>query len=117
MLIVPGPTKVDFIFPDVANEKNPPWRVHEDSLHELDAHFWDWMLWLASKQFRGNDELVHNELQKLFNHLLQPMLVEAVPESISGAIEAYKRARKHWETELQISIKKELQNQVEPLIH
>ncbi len=117
MLIVPGPTKVDFIFPEVPNEKNLPWRVHKDSLNELDAHFWDWMLWLASKQFRGNEKLVHSELQKLSSHLLKPMLVEAVPASISDAIEVYKTARGNWESKLQISTTRELQNEVEPFIH
>jgi hypothetical protein len=117
MLIVPGPTKVDFLFPEVPNEKSPPWTVDKDSLNEVDAHFWDWMLWLASKQFRGNEKLVHGELQKLFGHLLQPMLVEEVPESISDAIEVYKRAREKWETKFQISTGRELQNEVEPLIH
>lgn len=116
MLIVPGPTKVDFLFPEVPNEKSPPWRVGKGSLNEVDAHFWDWMLWLASKQFRGDIDLVSSELQKLFNHLLQPMLVEDVPESISDAINAYKMARGHWETKLQISTDRELQNEVEPLL-
>lgn len=117
MLIVPGPTKVDFIFADVPNQKSPPWRPDKDSLNGIDAHFWDWMLWLASKQFRGNEELVHSELQKLFNHLLKPMLVKVVPESISDMIEVYKGARENWESKLQTSTSRELQNEVEPLIH
>lgn len=117
MLIVPGPTKVDFLFPDEPNKKSSPWRVDKSSLTEMDVHFWDWMLWLASKEFRGNEQLVQCELQKLFNHLLKPMLVEAVPESISDAIEVYKTARGHWESKLEISTSRELQNEVEPFIH
>ena len=116
MLIVHGPVKVDFLFPDEPNEPEDPWRVSKDSMEQIDAHFWDWVLWLASKESRGNPELVSTELSKLFDHILQPMLVQQAPESISDAINDYKKARGEFESRFQMSVNKELQDEVEPLL-
>ena len=116
MLVVHGPIKVDFLFPDEPNKQSGPWRVSKDSLDHIDAHFWDWVLWLASKKFRGNLELVSTELSKLFDHILQPMLVKQAPETISDAINDYKKSRGDFEARFGISMNTELQDEVEPLV-
>jgi len=65
MLILRGPVKVDLIFPDEPHLDDPPWRPDRENLAALDAHFWDWTLWLSSKVASGKDELVAGELAKL----------------------------------------------------
>jgi hypothetical protein len=100
MLILPGPAKVDLIFPDVPHVHEPPWEPGPDNLAALDAHFWDWMLWLQPKAARGKQDLVAAELSKLFDHLLGPLGVEREPSSIVEAIASYRRSRDlcehHW---------------------
>ena len=117
MLIVPGPRKIDFIFLDEHNEESGPWQIDLQSLVELDAHFWDWMLWLKSKDFRGERELVTSELSKLFDHLLQPMHVDEVPDSILVAAELYKQARNRLEDQFGTSVPRKLQKGVEAVLN
>jgi predicted nucleotidyltransferase len=93
MLILPGPVKVDLIFKDEPHVKEGPWKVGPDTLSGIDDHFWDWALWLRSKEASGRDELVATELQKLFGHILEPLGVEEPPGSVAEAVEAYRDAR------------------------
>src|SRR4029453_4725945 len=72
MLMPEGPVKVDLIFPDEPYESLPPWTVSADTLDRIDQHFWDWILWLASKREKGQDELLRRELVKMRDHLLGP---------------------------------------------
>jgi hypothetical protein len=92
MLVLQGPTKIDLLF-DVPNEQEPPWIVSAETLAAVDDHFWDWLLWLLSKEAGGNDRLVSSELAKMFDHLLEPMAVSACPTDINGALDAYMQAR------------------------
>jgi hypothetical protein len=50
MLILGGPVKVDLIFAGQGHEHELPWKPSHETLAGIDAHFWDWMLWLRSKQ-------------------------------------------------------------------
>lgn len=97
MLILEGPVKVDLIFPEEPHVKERPWEVGPETLAGIDDHFWDWMLWLRSKEAGGKEELVGAELQKLFDHLLAPLGVERVPSSIAEAVESYRAARERAE--------------------
>src|SRR5918911_942077 len=72
MLLLRGPTKVDFLF-DRPRQPNPPWSASGQTLQAIDQHFWDWVLWLASKDSAGKDELVHDELAKMSIFLLGPL--------------------------------------------
>ena len=92
MLMLPGPLKLDLIF-DVPYEKQPPWIVSADNLAGIDHHFWDWTLWLASKQLRGQHELVGTELAKMHRHLLEPLGVGEPPSDLWAAIDSYRAAR------------------------
>jgi hypothetical protein len=71
-LILGGPVKVDLIFAE-PHAALPPWRVTADTMPGIDAHFWDWMLWLTPKQEAGKSDLVAAELAKLHQHLLAPV--------------------------------------------
>jgi hypothetical protein len=93
MLMLPGPVKVDFLFPGRPNPPAPPWQVSVETLPGIDAHFWDWMLWLESKRRAGRDELVAEQLVLLHEHLLAPMGLERPPDSVGAALTAYLERR------------------------
>ena len=93
MLILRGPIKVDLIFPEEPHVHEPPWAPSAENLQAIDAHLWDWLLWLRSKERSGKDELVAAELEKLFVYLLRPLSVERAPSSVAEAIELYRPAR------------------------
>jgi hypothetical protein len=104
MLMLEGPVKVDLIFPDEPYESLPPWTVSADTLDGIDQHFWDWILWLASKREKGRDDLVRGELVKMREHLLWPMGVDRVPGSIETAVERYRSARGEREREFGLRV-------------
>jgi Nucleotidyltransferase domain len=93
MLILREPVKVDLIFPGEPHVHEPPWVPSAENLEAIDAHLWDWLLWLRGKERSGNDEVVSAELEKLFIHLLRPLGVERVPSSVADAVELYRPAR------------------------
>jgi hypothetical protein len=99
MMILAGPAKIDLLFAQ-RHLSQPPWRVSAATLPRLDDHFWDWALWLGSKQLGGRHELVTAELRKMHTHLLGPLGVPAVPASIGQAVTGYRAARDNWETRL-----------------
>ena len=104
MLMLLGPVKVDLIFPHEPYTSLPPWTPSADTLDEIDQHVWDWVLWLASKREKGQDELVQRELGKMFHHLLGPMDATEVPASIPDAVAAYRRLRDRREQEFGVSV-------------
>jgi hypothetical protein len=114
MLILPGPTKVDLIFPDHPHADEPPWEPSRDNLAEVDAHFWDWMLWLHAKEARGKSELVGSELGKLTRHLLAPLGSRVIPASISEAAACYRVARDRAERDFAVRVPRELEKAVMP---
>ena len=107
MVIVEGPTKIDLIF-DEPNRHQPPWRVTAATLPAIDAHFWDWTLWLCSKHHAGKREVVAAELQRQFEHLLVPLGVAHVPASLAAAVSAYETQRGIREDELGVSVPRRL---------
>ena len=116
MLMLPGPLKVDLIFPGEPYESLPPWTVSPDTLNGIDQHFWDWILWLASKGEKGEDELVRRELEKMSEHLLRPLGAEAVPSSIDAALESYRTARDEREREFGLEVSRRREREVLPAI-
>jgi hypothetical protein len=116
MLMLTGPVKVDLIFPGEPYESLPPWTVTPDTLDAIDQHFWDWILWLASKREKEKDELVRRELEKMSAHLLRPLGAEAVPDSIDPALEGYRTARDEREREFGVEISRRREREVLPAI-
>jgi len=116
MLILRGPVKVDLIFPDEPHLDDPPWRPDRENLAALDAHFWDWMLWLNSKDAAGKDELVDGELQKLYRHLLGPLGATARPSTIGEAVDNYREAREQLEAKLGVTVPRDLEKEVAPAL-
>jgi hypothetical protein len=114
MLILPQGVKVDLVLrrrPQV----EPPWEVRDDTLAAIDAHFWDWILWLGGKQLRGDRALVDFMLRKLmFDHLLGPLGASAPPATIAEAVDLYRAARGRREREFGITVPRELESTVLP---
>ena len=116
MLMLAGPVKVDLIFPDEPFESLPPWTVSAETLDGIDQHFWDWILWLASKREKREDELVRRELIKLRDHLLGPLGVDRVPGSIGAAVEGYRAARDEREREFGVEVSRRREREVLPVL-
>ena len=114
MLILRGPAKVDLIFPDEPHANEPPWQPNGANLEAIEAHFWDWMLWLRGKEAGGKAELVANELDKLFGHLLAPLGVQRRPSSVTEAIASYREARDRAEQQFGVVVRRELETAVAP---
>jgi len=112
MLMLAGPVKVDLIFPDEPYESVAPWTVTAETLDGIDQHFWDWILWLASKREKGQDELVGRELAKMRDHLLGPLGVDRVPSSIEAAVERYRSARDEREREFGVEVSRRREREV-----
>lgn len=109
MLMLAGPTKIDLIFPEQPYEDEPPWEPARDNLTAIDDHFWDWALWLRSKEAAGRDELVTTELEKLFLHLLAPLGATRRPTSVADAVAIYRDARGEAERRFGIEVPRELE--------
>lgn len=112
MLMLTGPVKVDLIFPGEPYESLPPWTVSAETLEGIDRHFWDWILWLASKREKGRDEVVRRELAKMSVHLLRPLGVDRVPGSIEDALDSYRFARDEREREFGLEVSRRLEREV-----
>jgi predicted nucleotidyltransferase len=112
MLVLTGPAKVDLLLGGQPHQPEPPWTVGPDTLVGIDAHFWDWTLWLASKQHAGNHGLVGRELATMHHHLLGPMGVPRPPASIQAAVEAYRRARDRLEARFGVTVPRDLEREV-----
>lgn len=110
MFFLRGPVKVDFIF-DRAHPPEPPWEPRADTLAAIDAHFWDWSWWIASKQAGGRDRLVAAELAKLSDYLLRPMGAAAV-EHVKEAVRGYVAARSEQERRLGVDVDRRLGEEV-----
>lgn len=111
-----GPVKVDLIFPDEPHSLEPPWRVSADTLQGIDAHFWDWILWLDSKEAAGKKTVVATELDKLFEHLLEPLGTGRRLSSIPEAVAAYRDGRERAEHALGTTVSRGLENEVAPAL-
>ena len=116
MLMLTGPVKVDLIFPGEPYASLPPWTVSAETLDGIDQHVWDWVLWLASKREKGEDELVRRELAKMFDHLLGPMGADEVPGSIPDAVGAYRRLRDRREREFGVRVTRVREAEVLPVV-
>jgi hypothetical protein len=113
IVMLDGPVKIDLI---AADRPNPApierWSVTAKTLTHIDAHFWDWTLWLGSKHLRGETALVHDELKKMHSALLEPLGAAAPSRDITTAVDVYIEARDTRATELGASIDQRLQYQV-----
>jgi hypothetical protein len=115
MLMLRGVGKVDLIF-DEPWVSSPPWTVSAETLRGIDDHFWDWTIWLASKDRAGKRELVESELGKMHEHLLKPIGVQSVPASVRDAIAAYIAARSEAEDLFGLTLPRVMEEEVRRLL-
>jgi hypothetical protein len=116
MLMLRGPTKIDLIFSSEPMRRRPPWQVRADTLAPLDAHFWDWILWLAAKRAAGRDELVRDQLAEMHGYLLAPLGVGAAPATIPQAVQEYLAASAEAEHRLGVAVQRALRDEVLPVL-
>ena len=109
MLMLHGPTKIDLLFLDEPHELEPPWEATRENLPGIDQHFWDWALWLRSKEAAGKRELVATELDKLLDHLLGPLGATTRPDSVAEAVAVYRDARAAAERRFGFEVPRELE--------
>jgi hypothetical protein len=112
MIVMDGPVKVDLFPIRGSRQIQPPWVPGGDTLAAIDAHFWDWTLWLGSKSLRGERQLVADELAKMHWFLLGPLGVASCPASLNEAVASYRRARAEASETLGAVIDPELGRQV-----
>jgi hypothetical protein len=110
--ILPDPAKVDLIF-QAGHEPEPAWTASAETLVGMDRHFWDWVLWLAGKQLKGEGAFVREQLRLLADYLLAPLGVEKMPVSLEEAVSSYKQARDDWTPRLSVPVPPELGEAVE----
>ena len=111
MLVLEGPAKIDFLF-DRPSTYEPPWEVSSDTLSGIDAHFWDWILWLAAKEQHGKSTLLASELAKMQEHLLSPLGSERTPVSLGEAVEIYRTRRGRAEKQFGVQVSRRLGKEV-----
>jgi hypothetical protein len=103
MLMLTGAIKVDLIF-DRPHEPAPPWVVTAETLPRIDAHFWDWVLWLGAKRAAGKHALIESELDKLSAHILAVLGVEERLVSLEDAVGRYRPALRDAEERLGVRV-------------
>jgi predicted nucleotidyltransferase len=116
IVVLDGPIKVDLIFAGHPFTPSAPWVPGPETLAAIDAHFWDWSLWLGAKQRRGEDELVQQQLVRQHEHLLGPMGVAVAPTSLAEAVEAYVEARDRQEQRFGVRVDRRLGRQVQEVL-
>jgi Nucleotidyltransferase domain len=103
MLMLPGAIKVDLFPGDQRRALEPPWEPTPSNLVAIDAHFWDWTIWLGGKVLAGKTGLVAEELRKMHRHLLGPLGVTSPPAMVDQAVAGYRGARDRLERSWEIS--------------
>jgi hypothetical protein len=116
MLMLPGPAKVDLIFPDRKQAWAPPWEPAAETLAAIDMHFWDWILWLEQKRRSGKAEALAKSLGDMHDLMLEPMGAEAPPTSVDEAVEVYLALRGQLEGRYGISVPRTLESAVRPVV-
>ncbi|MDP9302143.1 MAG: hypothetical protein M3P43_14815, partial [Actinomycetota bacterium] len=86
--------------------------VEAETLQAIDDHFWDWILWLRSKQAASRLDIVSDELGKMFDHLLEPMDVLDCPVDLDQAVEVYVNARRTQEHRYDVAVARTLEREV-----
>ena len=111
MLILKGPTKVDLIF-DYPHEPEPARAINRETIEHINKHFWDWILWIASKEIRGMHDITKEELKKMHTYLLATMGCTAIPITVEDAINEYTllsgKQKKLLQTEISPTLEKEV---------
>jgi hypothetical protein len=111
-VLLRGPTKLEYLFLDHAQDPRPPLDPSRETLAAIDNHFWDWIWWITTKASIGRDDLVADHLRQLHRHLLRPMGVATRPKDIHAAIDVFLARRDALEREFGVSVPRALEEEV-----
>jgi hypothetical protein len=111
-VLLRGPTKVEYLFLDHSQETAPPVSPSAATLVAIDNHFWDWIWWIATKASVGRDDLVAEHLPQLHAHLLRPIGVRDLPDTIDAAIDAFLTRRDELERRYGVRVPRKLEDEV-----
>ena len=112
MLMLPGAVKVDLFPGDELRAIQPPWEPTPSNLVAIDAHFWDWALWLGGKVLAEKAGVVAEELGKLHRNLLGPLGVTSPPATVEQAVAEYRGARDRLERRWEMSVPRRMGDEV-----
>jgi hypothetical protein len=110
MLMLRGPLKLDLLFLGRVNDPRGPWIATPDTLPGIDDHFWDWVLWLKSKQHRV--ELSRSQRLLMHTQLLGPVGAPRPPTGVEDAVTLYLEARTRAERVFGVRVDRTLGDEV-----
>ena len=116
MVMLRGPLKVDLIFPGQEQEWAPAWEPSQETLAAIDAHFWDWILWLEQKRRAGEEKVLDASLVDMYKLMLEPMGACSRPDSVAEAVELFVDLRHRLEDRFGVRVSRELEQEVRPLV-
>jgi predicted nucleotidyltransferase len=112
MLMLADAVKVDLFPGDELRAIQPPWEPAPSNLVAIDAHFWDWALWLGGKVLAEKSAVVSEELGKLHRNLLGPLGVTSPPATVEQAVGEYRGARDRLERQWEMSVPRRVGDEV-----
>jgi len=115
MVILPGMTKVELFLGD-GHRPDAPWSVTAATLPKIDAHFWDWILYIATAGRRGKLNTMSQHFGLIHENLLGPIGIERAPRSVQEAVADYKRSRTRWEEEFETHCDRGAEFAIEPFL-
>jgi hypothetical protein len=111
-VLLPGPTKIEYLFLGQSQERAPPLEPREDTLAAINTHFWDWIWWLTTKASIGRSDLVTEHLAQLHAYLLRPLGIVAAPATIEDAISVFVARRNELERDFGVTVDRALEDEV-----
>ena len=111
-LMLRGPTVVEYLFLEHSQQARTPVEPSAETLPAIDAHFWAWIWWLATKASIGRDDLLEPHWARLFRHMLGPMGATTVPDSIDTATRSFLACRSKLERQCGVEVPRALEREV-----
>ena len=112
MLMLRGPTKVEYLFLEHSQEPKPPVVPTARTLQPIDDHFWDWIWWIATKVQVDRNDLVRAHWPLMFAHILRPMGATQAPHSVASGVRTYLRLRRTLEKRFHAAVSGQLEREV-----
>jgi hypothetical protein len=116
-VLLPGLTKIEYLFLDRSQDPRPPLRPGRDTLVAINTHFWDWIWWITTKAAAGRTDLVVEHLAQLHAQILEPMGISPAPTSIGSAVQVFVERRNALEGEFGLTVDRQLEREVRQGIH
>ena len=111
-LMLRGPTVVEYLFLEHSQQARTPVEPSVETLLTIDAHFWAWIWWLATKANIGRHDLLEQHWPRFYRHMLAPMGVSTVPDSIDAAVRCFLSCRGELEREYGAELPRALESEV-----